>query len=109
MDIEFINNFKFNIYKSNKNIVFSKITTIDNNVNKYPKKRKHAGLQFYTLRDINALMRNATFVEGDIPNGVEVKVENLYKYGWILFFKNNFNPKKINIFMVIYRLYIQKK
>ncbi len=94
MDIEFINNFKFNIYNSNKNIVFSNITTIDDNVNKYPKKGKHDGLQFYTLRDINALMRNATFIEGDIPNGVEVKVENLYKYGWILFFKNNFNPRK---------------
>ena len=90
MDIDFINNFEFKVYNSNKKIIFSKIITIDNKVDKYPKKGKHDGLQFYTLRDINALMRNATFIEGNIPNGVEVKIENLYKYGWILFFKNNF-------------------
>ncbi len=93
MNFDFINNFQFNVYNSNKKIVFSNITTIDNEVDKYPKKGKHNGLQFYTLRDINALMRNTTFIEGDVSNGIEVKIESLYKYGWVLFFKNNFKPQ----------------
>ena len=94
MNFNFIYDFEFNVYNSCKKIVFSNIKTIDNIVDKYPKKGKHNGLQFYTLRDINALMRNTTFIEGDVSNGVEVQIESLYKYGWILFFKNNFKPQK---------------
>lgn len=94
MNMNFIENFEFKIYKSFKKFSLLNINTIDKKVEKYPKKNRHTGLQFYTLRDINALMRNATFVDGDIPNGVEVSLDKLYQYGWILFFKNNFNPKE---------------
>lgn len=93
MNSNFIESFEFKIYKSDKHFILWKINTIDKKVKKYPKKYEHNGLQFYTMRDINALMRNATFVEGNIQNGVEVPIETLYQYGWILFFKNNFKPK----------------
>ena len=94
MNKEFIDSFEFKIYNSNKTFLMWNIHTIDKIVNKYPKKGEHNGLQFYTMRDMNALKRNATFVEGDIPNGVEVPLKNLYQYGWVLYLKNNFNPKE---------------
>ena len=94
MNMNFIERFEFKIFKSNKKFSLWNINTIDKKVEKYPKKDRHNGLQFYTMRDINALMRNTTFVEGNIPNGVEVPLDKLYQYGWILFFKNNFNPKE---------------
>lgn len=93
MNMQFIESFEFDIYQLEKKFSLWNISTIDKKVNKYPKKGEHNGLQFYTMRDINALMRNATFVEGNIANGVEVPLENLYQYGWVLFFKNNFNAK----------------
>ncbi|WP_156935937.1 hypothetical protein [Mycoplasmopsis primatum] len=68
------------------------IKTIDQEVNKYPKKGSNNGLQFYTIRDINALMRNASFIEGNTTNGVSVSSDNIYQYGWLLYFKNNFKP-----------------
>ncbi len=93
MKYNYIENFKFNIFQSENKFQLNSISTIDKKVNKYPKKDCHNGLQFYTMRDINALMRNTSFVEGEISNGVEVSIDNLYQYGWILFFKNNFKPK----------------
>lgn len=88
----FIDSFEFEIYNSNKKFSLWNISTIDKKVNKYPKRDEHKGLQFYTLRDINALMRNASFIEGNIANGVEVPIDSLYQYGWLLFFKMNFKP-----------------
>ena len=43
---------------------------------------------------MNALLRNAGFVEGIIPNGIDVSLENLYQYSWLYFLKCNFNPKE---------------
>ena len=43
---------------------------------------------------MNALLRNASFVEGIIPNGIDVTLENLYQYSWLYFLKTNFNPSK---------------
>lgn len=93
MNYEYVNGFNFNIYNSNKKFVLNLISTIDKKVNKYPKFGCHNGLQFYTMRDINALMRNASFIEGEVSNGVEVSIADLYQYGWILYFKNNFKPQ----------------
>lgn len=109
---EDIKNFKFSIYRSNKKFILSNILTIDGLVNKYPTNHKKDNsinqinlldtisnanthrLQFYTLRDMNALLRNASFVEGIIPNGIDVTLENLYQYSWLYFLKTNFNPSK---------------
>ena len=97
MNYEYIQKFTFDILKNSKKFVLTEINTIDKKVNKYPKKDSHNGLQFYTMRDINALLRNTTFIDGNVSNGVEVSIKTLYQYGWILFFKNNF--KSNNMFL----------
>ena len=94
MTFEYIKKFNFNIFNSTKIFSLNKILTIDGIVNKYPNKNNIHGLQFYTLRDMNALMRNASFVENKRINGVEIKDDNLYQYAWLFFLKKNFNPKK---------------
>ena len=113
MDYTYIQNFNFNIYKSSSKFILSNINTIDGHINKYPKKEKiseysvnlfgekiginksnNSKLQFYTLRDMNALYRNTSFLEGPIPNGIDVTLENLYQYAWLFFLKMNFNPQK---------------
>lgn len=92
MDFEYVKNFKFKILKSKKKFCLSKIETIDGKVNKYPSKVKTCDLQFYTLRDMNALLRNAGFVNKETKNGVDVSLEELYKYSWLLYLKENFAP-----------------
>ncbi len=113
MTYQDINQFTFNIYKSDSVFVLEKIFTIDGLVDKYPKTKKTDssnninlfgtilpsedlinGLQFYTLRDMNALLRNAGFVDGPIPNGLDVSMNNLYQYSWLYFLKMNFKPEK---------------
>jgi hypothetical protein len=93
MDFDYIKYFKFDIYKSNKKFTLNDILTIDGIVEKYPQKGKSSGLQFYTLRDMNALLRNAGFVENRALNGVCVSDDTLYNYAWLFFLKNNFKPK----------------
>lgn len=94
MNYEYVKGFDFGILKSSSVFTLKNILTIDGIVEKYPKKGKTQGLQFYTLRDMNALLRNAAFVENRKSNGLEVTDENLYQYSWLFFLKNNFNPKK---------------
>ncbi len=93
MTFEFIQDFEFDIYQSNKTFKLNNISTIDGEVQKYPKKGHCEGLQFYTLRDMNALLRNATFVENRTTNAIEINDENLYQYAWLMFLKDNFRPK----------------
>lgn len=92
MDYEYIRQFKFSIFRSRKKFCLKQIETIDGIIPKYPKKGSTNVIQFYTLRDINSLKRNTAFVRGPINNGVDVTVDNLYQYAWLLFFKENFNP-----------------
>ena len=92
MDFDYISKFNFKIYKSKNNLIFNNINTIDGIIDKYPKKNHHDGLQFYTIRDMNALNRNASFVDSGVQNGIEVSIDNLYKYAWLNFLKDNFNP-----------------
>ena len=93
MDYEHIRQFKFSIFRSRKKFCLNQVETIDGIIPKYPKKGSTNKVQFYTLRDINSLKRNASFVNGPIANGVDVTIENLYQYAWLLFFKENFNPQ----------------
>ena len=96
MDFDFIQKFNFKILDSNEKFCLSDFQTIDGKIQKYPDKESgvYEGLQFYTLRDINALKRNATFLDGKCSNGIKVTVENLYQYAWLEWFKENFNPQK---------------
>ncbi len=118
MDYDFIRKFKFKIYREKGEFILSKVLTIDGLVGKYPTSHKMNNnqnesnltkqdqnkndlihcLQFYTLRDMNSLLRNTGFVEGVIPNGIDVTLENLYQYSWLYFLKINFNPT-INKFL----------
>lgn len=93
MTFEFIQDFEFDIYQSDKTFKLNEISTIDGEVQKYPKKGHSEGLQFYTLRDMNALLRNATFVENRPTNAIEINDGNLYQYAWLMFLKDNFKPK----------------
>ena len=93
MAFDYIQNFEFDIYQSNKIFKLNEISTIDGEVQKYPKKGHCKGLQFYTLRDMNALLRNATFVENRSTNAIEINDKNLYQYAWLMFLKDNFKPK----------------
>lgn len=94
MTYEDILSFTFKVFGSNKKFCLNKIKTIDGIIPKYPKKNSTCKLQFYTLRDMNALMRNKAFINGPISNGVDVTLDNLYQYAWLLFLKENFNPPK---------------
>ena len=114
MEYEDVLQFSFSIYQSQATFILGEVATIDGIVNKYPKKKKQAPLgyeidllgekventdseprlQFYTLRDMNALCRNKAFLEGPIANGVDITLGNLYQYAWLYFLKCNFKPKK---------------
>lgn len=96
MNFDYISDFSFDIYNSATKFRLSNYDTIDGKISKYPSKDdvNYEGLQFYTLRDINALKRNATFVDGFCSNGIKITLENLYQYAWLAFFKDTFNPRE---------------
>lgn len=94
MDFDYISNFCFDILNSSSKFCLNDYETIDGKIPKYPDKENlyYEGLQFYTLRDINALRRNATFIDGFCTNGIKITLENIYKYAWLEYFKATFNP-----------------
>lgn len=66
--------------------------TIANYISKYPNKKSITDMskviaKFYTLRDINALKRNRTFVDNDMTNTVYVTEEKLPYYCYVDVFK----------------------
>lgn len=96
MTFDFISDFKFDILDSSCKFRLNDYETIDGKISKYPDKENlyYEGLQFYTLRDINALRRNATFIDGFCSNGIRITLENIYQYAWLEYFKATFNPKE---------------
>lgn len=107
MSFKHIQNFKFSVLNSNQVFELDNFKIIDDWVEKYPKKgnKKPTDLQFYTIRDINALKRNKTFLIGDVANGIKVEIESLYKYAWLDYFKNNFKPGNFYLFGNLSPLY----
>lgn len=92
MTFDEILNFKFDVFESDRKFVLNHFNTIDGVVEKYPTKiKREEDLQFYTLRDINALNRNRTFLIGFCTNGIKMTKEKLHFYAWLDLFKNNFN------------------
>ncbi|MGP1451393.1 MAG: rRNA adenine N-6-methyltransferase family protein [Metamycoplasmataceae bacterium] len=109
MEYEFIYNFNFEILNSNNFFCLNKIKTIDGKIKKYPKKNECLGLQFYTLRDMNALIRNASFIENKKNNGIKIDENNLYQYAWLFFLKQNFRPQNFHfLFSNLSPLYTDK-
>jgi hypothetical protein len=91
MDYDFIKNYNFKI-KDDGTFRLAEFDTIANYVQKYPNKKflkenDKPVAKFWTLRDINALRRNRTFIENDTYNTVYVLMEQLPYYCYIDVFK----------------------
>lgn len=112
MSFDYIQEFPFSILGSSRIFKISDYTTIDGIVKKYPNKKQVKSknpLEFYTLRDINALKRNKTFFIGDIKNGIQIDKGDLFKYAWLDAFKHYFNAGNYNYLFGNLSPYITKK
>lgn len=90
MDFDYIENYPFRTIEG-KEFRLADFDYVSNYVNKYPKKGqvfKEGDLIFYTLRDINALRRNKTFLNKPNSNAVKVDLEKLDYYVYIDVFKD---------------------
>lgn len=94
MQYDDIYNFEFSIFRAHEKFCLRQFTTIDGIMQKCPRKGPATSIQFYILRDINSLKRNAAFVNGPITNGINVTIDNLYQYSWLLFLRDNFTPPR---------------
>ena len=94
-----IKNFNFSVLESQKKFKLSDYETIDDFIRKYPPRKNDMqespiDLYYYTLRDINSLKRNKSFMDEKHYNGIVVTVENFYQYAYLYAFKKLFNPEK---------------
>jgi hypothetical protein len=98
MDFDSISRFEFPILGGGNKFVLGRYETIDGYINKYPPrscdpKTSSLGLYYYTIRDINALRKNASFLTRLIPNGIVVEADNFYRYAYLHAFKIHFAPE----------------
>lgn len=87
MSFDYIKNFSF---KAEDGAVFklNDFDFIGNYLNKYPKKKaKNPAGYFYTMRDINALKRNKTFLKEKCANAITIEQEHLPYYHYVNLFK----------------------
>ena len=97
MNYQDIQKFNFSIMDSKSRFVLNKYETTDSFIRKYPPKKTDTsisdiGLYFYTLRDINSLMRNRAFHTKKSDNSIVVSMKELYKYAYLFGFKQLFQP-----------------
>ena len=58
---------------------------------------------------MNALIRNASFIENKKNNGIKIDENNLYQYAWLFFLKQNFRPQNFHfLFSNLSPLYTDK-
>lgn len=91
MDYDYIQNYRFRV-KDEGVFCLKNFDTIVNYVQKYPNKKNLSEkdkpvAKFWTLRDINALRRNRTFIDEDTYNTVYVLMEKLPYYCYVDIFK----------------------
>src|SRR5574344_1655282 len=91
MDYNYIQNYQFKV-KDDGLFRLNDFDTIVNYVQKYPNKKflnknDKPVAKFWTLRDINALKRNRTFINSDTYNTVYILMEKLPYYCYIDVFK----------------------
>ena len=90
MDYPFIENYEFKT-KENKVFKLSHFDPISRYINKYPNSKsadlKDIVAKFWTLRDINALKRNKTFIQKECKNAVFVTKEKLDYFCYVDVFK----------------------
>jgi hypothetical protein len=90
MDYNYIENYKF---RTNDNKLFSihQYDTIGKYITKYPNQKTVASNEtvayFYTMRDINALKRTATFIDKETYNTIRVTKSKLPYYCYVDVFK----------------------
>lgn len=92
MNYDYIRNFKFRV-KDDGAFRLSDFDTIANYIQKYPNKKylkeqDNPIARFWTLRDINALRRNRTFIDQDHYNTVYVLVDKFPYYCYVDVFKH---------------------
>lgn len=97
MDYEFIRDFQFRILDTSKTFQLSKHETTDGFITKYPPRKNDPkespiGLYYYTFRDINSLLRSASFQTQPHYNAIVVTLENLYQYAYLFALRSLFNP-----------------
>jgi len=95
MTYDYIQDYQFKV-RDGGLFRLSDFDTIANYVQKYPNKKylneyDKSVAKFWTLRDINALKRNRTFIDSDTYNTVYVLMEKLPYYCYIDIFKQYAN------------------
>ncbi|WP_407924066.1 DNA methyltransferase family protein [Campylobacter estrildidarum] len=88
MNYEYIKNYVFKTIEGHE-LILKNYDSIANYVPKYPNQKdtRKAIAYFHTLRDINALKRNQTFMVYKNSNSIKVFEDNLKYYIYIHFFK----------------------
>jgi len=89
MDYQYIQNFKFKTI-DNKIFTLNQFDYISNYIRKYPLKNqiyKKNDILFWTMRDINALKRNKTFIDKFSYNSIIIDKEKLDYYIYVDVFK----------------------
>ena len=92
MEYDFIRSFRFNVHEGGS-FCLGDFDYINNYISKYPSK-KHQPIPddspfFWTMRDINALKRNRTFVKNYSNNTIVVDKRKLGYYAYVDVFKRN--------------------
>jgi len=93
MDFSFVENYPFETIDG-KRFKLSDFDYIGEYLQKYPKrgeKLEGEKLLFYTLRDVNALKRNKTFLEKPTANAVKIDIRQLDYYVYVDVFKDFIN------------------
>ena len=91
MAYNFIRSFRFRPAGKN-GFCLGDFDYINNYIDKYPKKNQptyNDSLFFWTMRDINALKRNRTFVESYSTNTIVIDKQKLDYYAYVDVFKRN--------------------
>jgi hypothetical protein len=92
MDFNYIANFKFRV--GNKYFTLNDFDTIKSYIKKYPNKNqqpKNDDILFWTMRDINALKRNRSFIQKYSYNAIIVDKSKLDYYIYVDVFKEYSN------------------
>ena len=104
MNYDYIKTFSFKFLEKEGEFVLSKFTTTDGYINKYPPRKGELqfspiGVYFYSFRDLNSLLRNATFLGVKKDNTIVVTIENFYKYAYLYCLKSFVTQKKEDIWV----------
>jgi len=104
MDYSYIKTFRFKFLGEKGEFVLEKFTTTDGYINKYPPRKGESqfspiGVYFYSFRDLNSLLRNATFLREKRDNAIVVTVENFYKYAYLYCLKKFMTKKREDVWV----------